>query len=40
MELKEYSKAVSLFSKISEDYSSSDQGKDIDKFIAAAKYAE
>ena len=40
MELKEYSKAASLFAKISEDYSSSDQGKDIDKFISAAKYAE
>ena len=40
MELKEYDKAETLFTKISEDFSSSEQGKDIEKFIAAAKYAE
>jgi tetratricopeptide (TPR) repeat protein len=39
MELKEYGKAESLFTKIKDKYSTSDQGKDIEKFIAAAKYA-
>ncbi|WP_299053130.1 hypothetical protein [uncultured Polaribacter sp.] len=38
--LKEYSKATSLFTKIKEGYAKSDQGKDIEKYIAAAKYAE
>ena len=40
MSLKEYSKAESLFTKIKEDYSKSDQGKDIEKFINSAKYAQ
>ena len=39
MELKNYSKAESLFAKIKENYSKSDQGRDIEKFISAAKYA-
>ena len=39
MELKEYGKAENLFSKIKENYSKSDQGRDIEKYIAAAKYA-
>ncbi|MGY0408184.1 MAG: tetratricopeptide repeat protein, partial [Polaribacter sp.] len=40
MELKKYNKAVSLFTKIKDAYSDSDQGRNIDKFINAAKYAE
>jgi predicted negative regulator of RcsB-dependent stress response len=40
MELKDFSKAESLFNKIKENYSKSDQGRDIEKFIAAAKYAK
>jgi len=39
MELKDFSKAETLFTKIKENYSKSDQGRDIEKFIAAAKYA-
>ena len=39
MELKKYSKAESLFTEIKDKYPTSDQGKDIAKFIAAAKYA-
>ncbi|WP_394364872.1 tetratricopeptide repeat protein [Polaribacter tangerinus] len=39
MELKEFSKAASLFTKIKENYASSEQGRDIEKFINAAKYA-
>jgi len=39
MSLKNYSKAESLFTKIKENYSKSDQGRNIEKFIAAAKYA-
>ncbi len=39
MELKDFSKAESLFTKIKENYAKSDQGKDIEKYIAAAKYA-
>jgi len=39
MELKEYSKAESLFTEIKEKYAKSDQGRNIEKFIAAAKYA-
>ena len=40
MNLKEYSKAENLFSQIKEKYSKSDQGRDIEKFINAAKYAQ
>ena len=40
MELKNYSKAETLFTKIKENYSKSDQGRDIEKYIAAAKYAQ
>jgi tetratricopeptide (TPR) repeat protein len=39
MMLKKYSKAEQLFTQIKENYSKSDQGKDIEKFINAAKYA-
>lgn len=39
MDLKNFDKAEKLFSQIKEKYSTSDQGKDIEKFIAAAKYA-
>jgi len=40
MELKKYTTAETLFTKISEEFPKSDQGKNIQKFIAAAKYAE
>ncbi|APZ46972.1 hypothetical protein BW723_12060 [Polaribacter reichenbachii] len=40
MNLKEYSKAEDLFSKIKESYPKSDQGRDVEKFINAAKYAQ
>lgn len=40
MSLKKFDKAESLFTKIQENYSKSDQGRDIEKYINAAKYAE
>ncbi|MFK8059516.1 MAG: tol-pal system YbgF family protein [Polaribacter sp.] len=40
LELKNFSKAESLFTRIKENYSKSDQGRDIEKYIAAAKYAQ
>ncbi len=40
MNLKEFKKAEDFFTKIKENYSKSDQGRDIEKFINAAKYAE
>jgi tetratricopeptide (TPR) repeat protein len=40
MSLKEYNKAEKLFTQIKENYSKSDQGRDIEKFINAAKYAK
>ena len=40
MLLKEYGKAEELFSKIKSNYPKSDQGRDIEKFINAAKYAK
>lgn len=40
MLLKDYSKAEKLFTEIKEKYSKSEQGKDIDKLINAAKYAK
>jgi len=39
LNLKKFDKAASLFSKIKDNYSKSDQGKDIDKYIHSAKYA-
>tara|TARA_R110002126_G_scaffold112105_1_gene250158 strand:- start:18673 stop:19440 length:768 start_codon:yes stop_codon:yes gene_type:complete len=39
MLLKNYSKAEQLFTKVKESYPKSDQGKDVEKFINAAKYA-
>ncbi|WP_298781699.1 tetratricopeptide repeat protein [uncultured Polaribacter sp.] len=39
LSLKEYSTAEKLFTQIKTKYSKSDQGKDIEKFINAAKYA-
>jgi len=39
MELKNFSEAQKLFTKIKENYSKSDQGRDIEKYLAAAKYA-
>lgn len=39
MELKKFDKAESLFTEIKEDYPTSDQGRDVEKFINAAKYA-
>lgn len=40
MLLKDFDKAENMFSIIKEKYPTSDQGKDIDKFINAAKYAK
>ena len=40
MSLKEFGKAEKLFTKIKDNYSNSDQGRDIEKFINAAKYAQ
>ena len=40
MLLENYSKAEKLFTKIKENYSKSDQGRDVEKFINAAKYAK
>ncbi|MBT7816868.1 MAG: hypothetical protein HN566_09050, partial [Polaribacter sp.] len=40
MSLEKYSKAEQLFAQIKENYSKSDQAKDIEKFINAAKYAK
>ncbi|WOC40346.1 tetratricopeptide repeat protein [Polaribacter sp. HL-MS24] len=40
LELKEFAKAESLFSKIKAKYSKSEQGTNVDKYINAAKYAE
>jgi tetratricopeptide (TPR) repeat protein len=39
MELEQFDKAASLFTEIKDNYPSSNQGKDVDKFINAAKYA-
>jgi tetratricopeptide (TPR) repeat protein len=39
MELEQFNKAASLFTEIKDNYPLSDQGKDVDKFINAAKYA-
>ncbi len=40
MELKKFDKAEVFFTKIKESFSKSEQGRDIEKFIAAAKYAQ
>ena len=40
MELKEYSTAEKLFTRIKEKYASTDQGRDIEKYINSAKYAQ
>ena len=40
MNLKEFKKAEDFFTRIKENYSKSDQGRDIEKFVNAAKYAE
>jgi tetratricopeptide (TPR) repeat protein len=40
MELKDYSKAESLYTKIKDNHSKSDQGRDIEKYINSAKYAQ
>ena len=39
METEKFDKAESLFTKIKENYPASDQGRDVEKFINAAKYA-
>ncbi len=38
--LKQFDKAEKLFTKIKNNYSKSEQGKDIDKYINSAKYAK
>lgn len=40
MNLKNYSKAEKLFSTIKEKYATTDQGRDIEKYINSAKYAQ
>jgi len=40
MSLEKYNKAEQLFTQIKENYSKSEQGRDIEKFINAAKYAK
>lgn len=40
MDLKKFDKAEGFFTKIKESYPTSDQGRDIEKFIGAAKYAK
>lgn len=40
MDVKKFKKAESFFTKIKDKYSKSEQGRDIEKFINAAKYAE
>ncbi len=40
MDLGKYSKAENLFNQIKEKYYSSEQAKDIDKYINSAKYAQ
>ena len=40
MELKEFGKAEQLFTQIKEQYATSEQGKDADKYINAAKDAQ
>ncbi|TDQ23799.1 tetratricopeptide repeat protein [Tenacibaculum caenipelagi] len=40
MDLKEYSKAEKLYTTIKEKYAETDQGRDIEKYINSAKYAQ
>ncbi|WP_439131237.1 tetratricopeptide repeat protein [Polaribacter sp.] len=40
MLLENYSKAEELFTRIKDNYSKSEQGRDVEKFINAAKYAK
>ena len=40
MDLGQFSKAEKMFSKIKENYPSTDSGKNIDKYINSAKYAQ
>ncbi|WP_407277249.1 tetratricopeptide repeat protein [Tenacibaculum maritimum] len=40
MTLKEYRKADKLFTEIKDDFSKSNQGRDIEKYINSAKYAK
>ena len=40
MDLGQFSKAEKIFTKIKENYPSTDSGKDIDKYINSAKYAQ
>ena len=40
MDLGQFSKAEKMFAKIKENYPSTDPGKDIDKYINSAKYAQ
>ncbi len=40
MLLKDYDKATAMFTEIKEKYPTSEQGRDIEKFINAAKYAQ
>jgi len=40
MALKNFGKAEELFARIKENYAKSDQGRDVEKFINAAKYAK
>ncbi|WP_299665875.1 tetratricopeptide repeat protein [uncultured Polaribacter sp.] len=39
MQLNKFDKAASLFTKIKDNYPTSDQGRDVEKFINAAKFA-
>ena len=40
MDLGQFAKAEKIFTQIKEDYPTSDTGKDIDKYIYSAKYAQ
>ena len=40
MSLKEYSTAEKLFTTIKQKYANTDQGRDIEKYINSAKYAQ
>lgn len=40
MDLGQFSKAEKIFTQIKENYSTTDSGKDIDKYIYSAKYAQ
>ena len=40
IELKKFDKAEDLFTKVKENHTKSDQGREIEKYIAAAKYAQ